>query len=494
MVERHAPLSLRDLLPRLDWRQELLGVAVVVAEAFPVYLLASVFLNPTGMLDAFPFAVVLFLLLTAHAVSRVLDELRIWSPEYEIKMLAGVAVTLLVAVRFGSYPDTGVFDPGWLRDAVQSLAFLPNQAERPVWGIVVLTAYAWWRGRSRSEAGIDSAFGMLRFGSLALVFAIIIVLLGAPEGAAIRDRLSGAAVGFYASSLAAIGISRLKLEGVRSSAPLGPRWLGTFVAPILVVVIVAILAAGIFSRQLFDTVVWMLTPVFWVLGLVFQAIVLVVAVLAYLILTPIFWLIGERDIQLIPATPVVEDPEGQPGFEDAVGEAFQLPDPLRYLIAALVLFILFSLITRYVFKRRSQSRPPTDEERESVLDWDDLLANAGNRLRGLFRREPDPDPLAHLRGDETWRDTLRIREVYVRLQEKGETLGAGRRRGETATEYGPRVSRQFDAQSGAPAAVDAITSRYRRARYSGRPATTEDADIVDANWTTIESIPDPEKP
>ncbi|CAN5829179.1 hypothetical protein BH20CHL1_BH20CHL1_02830 [soil metagenome] len=30
-AERHAPSNLRDLIVHLDWRQELLGVAVVLA-------------------------------------------------------------------------------------------------------------------------------------------------------------------------------------------------------------------------------------------------------------------------------------------------------------------------------------------------------------------------------------------------------------------------------------------------------------------------------
>lgn len=491
-TERHAPLSFRDMLVHLDWRQELLGVAVVAAEAFPLYLVASLLLNPSDLLEAFPFWVVLFLLLAAHLVARALDEMHVWSPEYEIKMTIGIIATLLVAVRFGSYPHYGLFDMGWFADALRSLAFLPNDELRPVWGVVVLTAYAWWRGRTRSEPAIDTAFGMLRIGSLALVVAIIMVLAGAEDGANIREQLSAVTVGFFAAALAAIGIARLKLEGVRSSAPLGARWLGTFVVPILAVVVVAILAAGLFSRQFLDTVLWLLSPVFWVLNLVFQIIVLFVAVLAYIILTPIFWLIGERQIELMPATPVPNDLESQPGFEERVADTFQLPDPLRYLIAAIVLFAIISLLTRFVFKRKGRSRPPTGEVRESVLDWEDLLANAGDRLRGLFRRDPEPDPLAHLRGDDTWRHTLRIREVYLKLQERGSSLELPRRRSETAEEYRPRVSAAFGPGSSAAPAIDAITARYRRARYSGEPASAEDADIAEVNWDTVERSQPPE--
>jgi hypothetical protein len=491
--ERHAPISLRDLLTHLDWRQELLGVALVIAEAFPIYLFVSLMLNPTNRVDPFSFGIVLFLLLVAHVVSRLLDEMRVWSPEYEIKMTIGVILSLLVAIRFGSYGGYPLLDFGWLPDAFRALALLPNDQERPVWGVVFLGVYAWWRGRSRAEPSVDSAFTTLRWGSVALFIAIIAVLVGSPDEAVIRERLSGVTVGFFAAALAGVGIARLKLEGVRSSAPLGVRWLGTFVVPILAVVVIATLAAGIFSRQFLDTVLWLLSPVFWVLGMVFQFLVLVIAVLAFIILTPIFWLIGDRELQFVQPTPVPDELDGQTGLEDAVGEAFQLPDPLRYLIAAIVLFAIFSLLTRFVFKRKGRSRPPTGEERESVLNWDDLLANAGERLRGLFRRDQKADPFAHLRGDDRWRHTLRIREVYLKLQSRGSDLGRARRRSETAEEYRPKVTAALGDDTGLPPAVDAITARYRRARYSGRPASAEDADIVEINWDTIERAPRPEQ-
>lgn len=491
--ERHAPLDLRDLIRHLDWRQELLGLALVAAEAFPIYLLVSLALNPTDVLDAFPFWVIFFLLFVAHSVARLLDEMRIWGPEYEIKMAIGVVLSLLVAIRFGSYPQHGLLDIGWLGDAMRALAFLPNDQYRPVWGVVALTVYAWWRGRSRAEPTIDSSFTVLRWGSLALFVVIIGVIVGAPDDAEIRERLSIVTIGFFATALAAIGIARLKLEGVRSSAPLGARWLGTFVVPILAVLLFATVAAGIFSRQFLDTVLWILTPVFWILGLVFQIIVLIVAVLAFIILTPIFWLIGEREIEFIPATPAPDDLEAQNGLEDAATQAFQLPDPLRYLIAAIVLFAIISLLTRFVFRRKGRSRPPTGEVRESVLNLDDLLANAGDRLRGLFRRDPKADPFAHLRGDDRWRHTIRIRETYTKLQERGSDSGRARRRSETAEEYRGKVVPVLGESRDIQPAVDAITIRYRQARYSGRPANAGDADIVEVNWDTIDRLPRPEQ-
>jgi hypothetical protein len=422
-----------------------------------------------------PAWLVVVLMLGGHLVPHLLDEWRVWSPEYETVMAVAIALTAVVAVKEGSFPQFVAWDTEWVRQAFRALAFLSNEAARPVWGMIALSAYAWWRGRSRAEPSIDSAYTMLRTGTVALAFAIVLILAAATDAAQVRDRMSLATLAFFAFTLAAIGVARLKLEGFRTSAPLGPRWLATFVAPILAVTVVAIIGAGIFSRQFLDTVLWMLAPVFWFLAIVFQAFVLMLAIVAFIILTPIIWLIGTRETRLTPvaATPTTTADDS---LIDRTGDnLIQVPDPLRYLIAALILLAIFSALTRFVFRRRRRERPSTEEVRESVLEWGDLLGGMGNRLRDLLRRRRDSDDsLAHLRGDPRWRYTLAIRETYRRLQERGAQAGRARRIPETADEYRPALAGKLPAPD-APAAVTAITDGYRQARYSGVPAAEADA-------------------
>lgn len=490
---RTTPRSPGELLSRLDWRQELLGAALVLAEAALVYLVTG-FLLPDSSPEQRVLSgwIVVMLLLTAHIVPRLLDEWRIWSPEYEGIMGAAIAGTTLIAVKFASFPDIAIWDLSWIRQAARALAFLPNDAVRPVWVVVLLAAYAWWRGRSRVEPSVDAAYSMLRTGTIALALIIMILLAAAPDEAQVRDRLSTSTVMFFVAALAAIGVARLKLEGYRTSSPLGPRWLATFVGPILAVVVVAIIGAGIFSRQFLDTILWMLTPVFFVLSIVFQVFVLVLAVIAYIVLTPLVWLIGDREAQVIQ--PAATPAEQAPGTLERAAEApLQVPDPLRYLIAAIILFVIFSVLTKFIFRRRRRERPSTDEERESVLEWGDLFGSLGQRIRGMFQRgEEDPDPLAHLRGDARWQYTLAIREAYLRFQDRGRDLGRPRRVSETANEYRPGVI-QYVRESEAAPAVDTLTDRYRTARYSGKPATAEDAREADAALRRIEQTASPSR-
>jgi hypothetical protein len=314
----------------------------------------------------------------------------------------------------------------------------------------------------------------------------VLVLVGSRDDAQVRDRLSAATIAYFVCSLAAIGVARLKLEGFRTSAPLGPRWLATFVGPILAVVAVAIIGAGIFSRQFLDTVLWMLTPVFFVLNLVFQVFVIILAIIAFIILSPIVWLIGEREPQLIAVTPTAMGEQGESRLQEATNSPFEVPDPLKYLIAALILFVIFTLLTKFVFRRRRKERASTEEERESVLEWGDLWGSLGARLRGLRRNRTEDDPLAHLRGDPRWRYTLAIRETYVKLQERGERAGLPRREPQTADEYRPGLTTRFQTAADVPTAIATITDMYRRTRYSGSPASEQDAAIVLDAWRLVE--------
>ncbi len=483
---RLTPATAADLLRSLDWRLEMLGVFLVLAESALVYLVTGLLLaDRSPQARVLPAWIVVLVMLTAYLVPRLLDEWRVWGAWYEAMMGGAIVVTLLVAVKAGAFPAIAAWDLDWLRQAVRGLALFDNDAVRPVWGIVVLVGYAWWRGRTRDLPSVDSAYLMLRAGSAALALAIVVVLAASDSGDQVHQRLSSATVMFYVCALAAIGVARLKLEGFRTSSPLGPRWLATFVAPILTVLGIAIIGAGIFSRQFLDTVLWMLSPLLLILGLVFEAVILIMAVLAYIILTPVVWLIGTREpVSRTLATPGIVD---QDGTLDQVGQrALDVPDPIRYLVAAIVLFALLSLLTKFVFRRRRRERGPVDEERESVLEWGDLLGSIGDRLRSLFHRdrEEPADPLAHLRGDSRWQYTLAIREAYRRLERRGTELGRGRRPAETADEYRPGISAQLHSDT-ASAAVATVTDRYRDARYSGEPATASDAAEVERAWQVI---------
>ncbi len=512
-------MDVRELVRSLDWRSELLGLLLVLAETMLVYLAAG-FLLSEGTVggDVVPLWIVALLMVTAHLVPHLCDEWRVFTPTYEVVMTAAIVFSTVVAIKAGSYGHIALWDPFWLQDAARSAALLSNDAARPFWGIVALAVWAWWRGRSRAEPAIDTAYTMLRFGSLAAALLLILILIGAQHEAIIRDRLSGGIIGFYVLSLASVGVARLRLEGFRTSGPLGVRWLTTFITPIVAIVLVAVIGAGIFSRSLLDTVLLVLSPVLWVLSLVFDVIIIIIAVIAFLIITPIVWLIGEPEPSATNPATLTDPAPAESQLERATDSALQAPDALRYLVAALAIFLLVAALTKFVFRRRPRERDSVGEERESVLDWNDLAGSLLNRLRGMRPRR-STDPLAHLRDDPQWRYTVAIREAWLQLQSRGADVGRARRAGETTEEYRRSLlpHTPYAATATATAATGASTNRssarratprpvegdplatlaqqYRAARYSGTPATASDAAAVEQALRAIgDLVPDPVNP
>ena len=174
------PVSFLDVLRRLEWRTELLAIAIVLAEVSLVWLAFGLLMAETETRAAYPFAVVALVMLAAHYVTHLLDQARVWSPDYEVIMSVSVILTLLIAIKAASFPSIAFYDLAWVEEGVNGLAFFSTDAVRPVWGNVILVVYAWFRGRSREEPSVDSAYTMLRWGTLILAVILILILVGAP--------------------------------------------------------------------------------------------------------------------------------------------------------------------------------------------------------------------------------------------------------------------------------------------------------------------------
>lgn len=481
-------------LGQLDWSLELLVVLLVAAESAVLFLVAEGLLGSLEVTDRTISPVWLFLLLyLGTTIQRAMDAHRFFSPEYEIVSAVSVVALLLAAVRVIAFPHYGLADPGWLPDAARGLAFLRTTAARPVWGIVVLVGYAWYRGRTRDDPSVEAAYRLLRVGTVVSVLALLVTMALVPtdRDPALRRALYAATTAFLACTLGAITLGRLRIEQARGALTLTPRWLITFLGPVAVLVLVGTLVAGIFTRRFLETIVWLLTPVFRLLDLLVLILVYVATGLAWVIFTVVSFLIdllGPNEPLPRPTpTTTIGTPQQDP-FEGVRG--LDYPDSVRYLLALALLALLVFALTRFLWHRRPRRLSAAGEERESVFSWGALAAGLGGLLAGLggrFGRRPDP--LDALRGDPRWRHTLAIRETYRQLLQRGAAARHPRGTDQTPDEYAPVV-----AAAGPPAgAVGALTGRYDGARYSDQPATAEDAAAARAAWEAIERAPFGEK-
>lgn len=479
--------SVASLVRRLDWTLELLVILLVCAETCVVYLVTEAVFSSDGVADRTVSPIWLFLLLyLGTTIQRAMDAYRFFSPEYEVVSLVAIAALFLGAVRIIAYPAVALTDLGWLRDGARALAFFENRAARPIWGIVALVAYAWWRGRTRDEPSIESAYRIMRAGTPVCVIALLVTFAVAPTEAdpALRRALFGAVVAFLACVLAAIALGRLRIEHARGVITLTPRWLATFLGPVVGLVIFGTLLAGLFTRRFLDTLLWLLTPIFKLFDLILLIMVYIATAFAWVIFqlfSLLLRLLGPADPAARPVSPSTPNTP-QNLFNET--RTLVYPDIVRYLGAAVLLALIGWLLTRFLWRRRRQRPAGEAEERESIFTWGLLGENLADLLAGLTGRfGRKPDPLAHLRGDPRWRHTIAIRERYAQLLRRAAAAELPRAVDQTPDEYAPVVA----AAGAARPPVAALTGRYDRARYDDTPATAEDAAAAQAAWAAIEA-------
>jgi hypothetical protein len=490
-MQRQGAFGFRDLfdfvLVQVDWRGELLTLALLIAESAITYLYLGLLLPElTPPYQTFPAWLIFALFIAGYELPHLLELLRVWGPLYQLTLIVVLVVSFVLTLKFAAFPHTTFWDTTWLRGAVHGFILRPTPAIRPVWAVTAVVAYIWWRGRLRGEPMIDSAYMMLRWGTLAVAIGLLLILMASPEEAIIRERMSGAVIIYFAAALTAIGIGRLRLEGIRSGSPLGPRWFATFAAPILSVLLIAILAAAIFSRRFLDTVLIVLGPILWVIGLILRLIIILVALLAFIIIAPILWILQREGFGTFSSDlniPAVF--HSFTDFREFTLNRLNVADPLRYLFVGLIFFLIITALTRFAYQRRRHWRDTAEEHHESVISLGDAFSNLSLNLGRLFRPWRRDDSLAKLRGDPRWAHTVTIRETYRRLQRWGARGGVEQAISATAAEYAPDLAARFPT---AEAAIQTIISTYTIVRYSGIPATAEEAADVREAWETLRKL------
>lgn len=464
----------RRAISRLDWGSSILLIVLTVAETAAVWLVARlVVVGGGGRHGIAPIA--LFVLVAGAALTpHLLSAYDVWHPRFEVVMSIAMAGTTLAAVKAAAFPGAAWLSPDWLRQALRALILRPSEARVWIWSVVLVAAFAWWRGRHRAPPTLDAAYTLLRVGLPVVLAAVLVNLVVWGEAA---DRpVSGAVLVFFAAALAAIALAHLGFDRRQSRDGLGPRWLAALALPIGLVLGLALIGAGIFSQDLLSTLVWALAPLFWALLVVFRVFILLVAVVAFLIVSPILWLLAGHQLRFVRIPPDTRLAEHLTVLQHAADRAANAPDTIRYLIALAILSGLFSAAARFIFRRRRKPGPHGDEERESLVDFGDLFATLPARLRRLLRPHGHraPDPLAALRRDPRWAATVTIREAYRQFLRWSCDRDLPRATATTPDEHAAHLSPYLPTLT-ARGAVAHLTEHYDRARYAADPAPAADA-------------------
>ncbi|HEV2527083.1 MAG TPA: DUF4129 domain-containing protein [Thermomicrobiales bacterium] len=392
----------------------------------------------------------------------------------QLRLLGVVVLAMLVMIRGLAFPGRDLLDLAWLPNAARGLIFRADDAAMPVWVPIGLTALVSWR-RGQTDDGIDETRTTFRLGTGIL---LVLAAIGAFSGMAPEGRIAIAAALFFAAMLLALNWARQAEvhPGERSGSGLVPALSG--IGSVVGVLVLGIGLASLASPAAFSALMWLLSPVIWLVRMA----VLGLSYLIFFLLYPFFWLferlIGDGAVPPEPPQETSPQASFEAIAEQGAENAVNVPDGLRIVLAAIVLVLLFAIVLRVVLKQVLAASPMTDVEQHSEMD-----------LRSLFRRRrsrkngPATDPLAALRADPRYRDTVVIRETYAAFLRAAATAGLARRRPETAHHHARRVAAAIGR---APAELETLAGGYGPVRYGEAPATADERSAVVAAWQRVQ--------
>ena len=466
----------------INWREEAIIALFAAGDGAIVWLAIAALLrarNSERHVVA-PLAIVVGVLL-ANFLPRVIVDLKLpWQVGYAL-VAAGFVFTIAIWVKSGAFPETSWLDLSWLRRLVDGFAIRGHGVGEVVWLSVFGAAFVWQAGTSRLSADVQAANDQLRKGTAACV--AVLALNAALKGGVANGPASLAAIVFFAASLTAISLARsaANLAGIdvgRTSSP-------TVIAgPAATVIAVSLIAGAIVSRQLLDTLIWLLGfPVGWI-WFVVRYVLIALAFAFFIVMYPILWLQNKLPAPELPARPAASPPAQPLGplNTPAHSSAAVMPDWVRFAVAGVVLLLICLVVVRITGKRRQVEQIDEDEVRERLPDDEagSLLGDLLNR----FRKRGADDPLADLRGDPRWAYTVAIREAFERFLEWSRDRGVPRRPAATAPEHVVSV----EAAVTMPIKdAEILVARYQDVRYRSTPATKEEADAALDAWRRLQS-------
>jgi hypothetical protein len=457
-------------------REWILELLLLLAEGVLVWMVAAMAFGPFSSLgDPVSPALAIGLVAAAGIVPRVLHDHGIWDWNFSLVVALAIVISTLAAVKIVAFPGMPWLDSAWLRDTLDSLVFEESEADITVWAPIGLSAAVWWLAHFNGPPGLERSRGTLRTGA---AVAAVVALASALVETGPNDRAIGLGVGvFFVVTLVALALARQGSEATHSRG----RLFSTVLLPTVVIVSVAALFALLVtfdwtrvSPHAPDLLGTILAPVFTVLLLILTGLVILISL-------PLLWLfsLGNYDASRVNRfTGGAQSDPAQSALD------WHPPDPVRYLLAAIFLVIIFAGIARFglAVTRRDNERGETGQrEIGSGKGFGKWL----ERFRWPFGRGA-ADPLAGLRGDPRWAHTIHVRETYGAWLRWAENRSYGRDTAETALELDHRSAPFFHSPASA-AALDELTAIYDNVRYSQTPATAEQADRATQLWRELKA-------
>ncbi|MGI9147150.1 MAG: DUF4129 domain-containing protein [Chloroflexota bacterium] len=384
---------------------------------------------------------------------------------------AGVLV-VLVAVRFDQYPSSRGLE--WLGSIAGAVAVVIGEAGGPALAFA-LGLFLWWRGvRVGSQMpGFSDAEGAFKLGIGVLVsFALVMGVSTRPSVLpAIEAQTMPFVVGFFFVGLLTLALGRLESLRTRTRAlAVNTQWLGVLVGVAGLVVLVAL---GIGQLLSFDVLIVATRPLFELLGQVLLlAIYVIVIPLAYLVEWLVYLLLNVLSASTNRQPPQLLQPAD---VDDRLQRlfAYEIPPELLLVLKAAGAAVMLGAALLVIARAAARWRRPTDaaeagvEERDSVWHAGKLRRAMLGVLRRLFRRAATASGKASalgagVGGGVAASRVSSVRELYIDLLRRGESVGVARAPATTPLEHLAALQHSLEPVD----AAAKLTHAYVGVRYA----------------------------
>lgn len=362
--------------------------------------------------------------------------------------------------------------------------------------------FLWWRAvrRGQDALGPDQIEDTFKLGLAGLVGFLAVA--SATEGGrylALQAAVAAYVLGFFFVGLVSLALARLAAQRDQSRARHGSapaynrQWLGTLVAVVVGLLLVAVLVAQIVTVDLIGAL-W--RPIGALLSDILYVLILTIAIPLALLLELLVNL--ARSLMGRPQPLVQQQPNGlmELTWRIARREPFVLPpeveraaNVLAILLVAAAALVLLARAVRWWRERERDDE--VEEERDSVWSWSSARAALIAWLRGLRarlrRRERPTDGGAA--GSATPAlgagspSAATVRQIYGRALALAASLGHKRAAWATPYEHLPGLQAGLDPDED----VSCITDAYVRARYGASPPPEDDVRRVRESWARVEA-------
>ncbi|MEW6232787.1 MAG: DUF4129 domain-containing protein [Chloroflexota bacterium] len=473
-------------MPRLNWHQEYLYVLLAGMEALWLSALLGLVSRPDPGLRLVrsPWAL-LAVILSAHWLSRLVNQLRLDLTRSRLLILYLAGLTVLVMLKAGVYDGYPWWNLDWLgrafADAARPFAWPEAYAS-----VVSAGLYLWWRGLrlSRERPSPGTVYFRFQVGLAALALACLSPVFYR----SLTRPTVGLIYGFFSVSLLAVATARLQAIA-RGAKPFpGQHWLGILVAFTLLVLFSSALLA---SLGLGEAASWLwagLGLAGHYLGRVLFLLLVPLGLLAELLVYILRHLRSRFMAETLPTPP----PQLQERIQETLpplAENTLLVHALSWILFALLAALVLGLLARSF--RRSRRRPVEETEgiRESLGGmslfladlaawWGRLLGRLkGKRCQVAVPRALYPDP-----GTAEYRLALSVRQIYVKLLALGAARGHPRQLPQTPYEYAQTISGALPDSS---AEIGLITEAYVRVRYGAFSVNDSQEAAVRQAWERV---------